>query len=163
VPALPREYVTLRRGPLAVAYPSRIEPQARAAIAHAEGDARAAATQLGLFELPRLEVRLVPDPAAMRQLAPAEAPPPAYATGVAAGFVGVLMDGGKGARFAVLVTHLRAGLDLDAALRQTYGASLLSLEHDWRRNVEVRFLSAPLWAGTRLFWMAGMVLLVVAF
>lgn len=83
VPELPRDYVTERRGPLEISFPTRLRPLVSSSLARAEQDARALAAQFSLATIPTLRVRLVGDPGAMRALAPAEAPPPAYAVGVA--------------------------------------------------------------------------------
>lgn len=83
IPPLPGHYVRVHRGALTIAYPPSIETQVRSTLDRAERDARAVAAQLGLGALPPIEVRLVPDPDTMRSLAPAEAPPPTYAVGVA--------------------------------------------------------------------------------
>ena len=262
-PPVPAEYVRVQRGPIAIAYAPNLASQIESTLAHVEGDTRTLARQLGLHELPALEVRLVPDPDAMRELAPVDAPPPVYAVGVAyphigltlvsssapgtheaadirrvlrhemshlllevttehaaiprwfsegvavhqageysyerfttlavasftrgivpfaqldaafsgsnhqvevayaqsADFVGWLLRRGGDARFAVLLGHLREGMALDQAFRQTYEKSLNQVADDWRSDVNVRFITAPLWAGTGFLWMLGMVLLVLA-
>ncbi len=83
VPALPVDHVSERRGPITVSYPRAIKPVIEGALRRVEGDARAVASQFGMREVPPLSVRLVSDPEMMRRLAPREAPPPAYAVGVA--------------------------------------------------------------------------------
>jgi hypothetical protein len=85
----------------------------------------------------------------------------AYAT--AADFVAYLMRAEGEARFAVLLGHLREGLPFDEAVRQTYRSSLTQLEFEWRQDIEGRFRTAPLWAGTGLLWFVGSALLIVAF
>lgn len=83
VAPVPRDYAQVTRGSLRISYPPALEGRFRPAIDRAAADAQQLATQLGLASVPALEVRLVPDPDAMRALAPREAPPPAYAVGVA--------------------------------------------------------------------------------
>jgi hypothetical protein len=262
-PPVPAEYVRVERGPIHIAYAPNLAAQVTETLSHVEHDARTLARQLGFSELPALEVRIVPDPDTMRRLAPADAPPPVYAVGVAyphialtlvsssapatfeaanirrvlrhelshllletatghaaiprwfsegvavhqageysyerfkslalasftrgilplarldegfagsgeqvevayaesADFVSWLMRTGSEARFAVLLSHLRESMPLDAAMRQTYGKSLAQVEYDWRSDIDVRFITAPLWAGTGFLWVAGMILLVVA-
>lgn len=82
-PALPGDHVTERRGPLAISFPRAMRPLVEGALGRAERDARAVAAQLGVAQVPALQVRLVGDAEAMRRLAPPELPPPAYAVGVA--------------------------------------------------------------------------------
>lgn len=93
VPPLPRNYVRIQRGALDVAYPPAIETLVRSALNHVDNDARALAEQLGLgdSDIPRLSIRLVPDPETMHRLAPADAPPPAYAVGVAYPGIGLAL------------------------------------------------------------------------
>jgi hypothetical protein len=83
VPMVPDGYVVVQRGPVTIAYARSIEGQVRGTLARVERDVRGLASQLGLDDVPALEVRLVPDPEALRRLAPAELPPPTYAVGVA--------------------------------------------------------------------------------
>jgi hypothetical protein len=262
-PAVPSDYVQTQRGSIHIAYAPNLATQVQETLAHVESDARTLARQLGFSQVPALEVRIVPDPDTMRRLAPADAPPPVYAVGVAyphialtlvsssapatfelsnirrvlrhelshllletatghaaiprwfsegvavhqageytyerfkslavasftrgilplarldegfegsgehvevayaeaADFIAWLMRTGSEARFAVLLSHLRESMPLDAAMRQTYGKSLAQIEFDWRSDVDVRFVTAPLWAGTGFLWAGGMVLLVVA-
>ncbi len=83
IPAIPAGFTVERRGGLSIAYPPALEPALRGALRHVEADVRSLSEQLGIRSLPPLEIRLVSDPDAMRALAPVEAPPPAYAVGVA--------------------------------------------------------------------------------
>jgi hypothetical protein len=90
-PPVPADYVREQHGALSISYPRAIASQLRNALAHAEPDARTVGAQLGLTALPPLDVRLVPDPDTMRRLAPEEAPPPAYAVGVAYPSIGLAL------------------------------------------------------------------------
>jgi hypothetical protein len=263
VPALPSDHVTERRGPLSISFPRAMRPVVETALARAERDARAVATQLGVTELPPMSVRLVADAAMMRRLAPQELPPPAYAVGVAypmvrlvlvsatapqtfeasnmaqvlrhelshllfaeasghrplprwlaegiavhqsdentferfqelataswsgrllplahldegfaegptevsvayaqsADFTGYLLRKEGAARFAVMLGHVRDGSTLDEAVRETWGSDLLRIEEDWRHDVGDRMAFAPLWAGTGVFSLLGVLLVGVA-
>lgn len=83
LPVLPPEFVTVRRGPLTLAYAPTLRDLVASTLAHAEEDVAVLARQMGVTEIPPMEVRLVPDFSAMQALAPRELPPPAYASGVA--------------------------------------------------------------------------------
>jgi hypothetical protein len=264
VPPLPADYVVERRGPIEIAYPHALESDARDVLRHVDDDAHSVGRRVGMFDLPRIMIRLVPDPATMRQLAPADAPPPSYAVGVAypsiglalvsssapatwehadmrrvarhevahllleaatrhaaiprwfsegfaidasgehdferfkalaiasftrglvplseldaafstgpdqvnvayaesADFVAFLLRTEGDGRFPVLVSHLATGLDFASGIRRTYGSPLSHFESEWRHDVEIRFLTAPLWAGTGFLWLVGLVLLVLAY
>lgn len=82
-PSLPPDYVEVRRGAIAVAYPRAMEPLAAPIVARAAEDERALRARLGLAATPTIHVRVVPDIATLRALAPRQAPPPEYAVGVA--------------------------------------------------------------------------------
>lgn len=82
-PPVPPHYVVERRANAVIAFPAEIRPSITGALAHVERDIQSLQQQFGLAALPPIEVRLVPNPETMRQLAPQEAPPPAYAVGVA--------------------------------------------------------------------------------
>lgn len=82
-PPVPRHYVIERRANAIIAFPAEIRPAIAGALAHVERDIQSLQQQFGLAALPPIEVRLVPNPETMRQLAPQEAPPPVYAVGVA--------------------------------------------------------------------------------
>lgn len=251
IPAVPADYATQQLGPLAVSYPRAMRPVFAEALARAERDARAVGAPLGMPELPRLSVRLVPDAAAMRALSPPELPPPAYAAGVAYPSIGLTvvsarapstgdatrvaqvlrhelahlawgaatgqaagprwfteglaveqsgeqsferfqsmaqasftrglapwaqLDGRFGGsaeqvdlayaqgadivawllrrdgpgRFAVLAERLRSGDEFAVATRTAFGASMATLEEQWREDVRSRFALAPIWAGSGL-------------
>ncbi len=263
-PPVPTSYIHAQRGSIEIAYAPNLASQVEATLAHVEQDARVLARQLGFAEVPPLQVRIVPDAEAMRRLAPADAPPPVYAVGVAyprigltlvassapgsheladirrvlrhelshllletatdhapiprwfsegvavhqaneysfdrfkalavasftrgilplrqldsgfegngehvevayaeaADFVAWLLRAGGDARFALLLSHLRESMTLDAAVRQTYGRSFAQIEYEWRSDLDTRFLTAPLWAGTGFLWLVGLLLLVLAF
>lgn len=83
IPARPANYTVERHGNVSVAYPPNLVGSLRAALTNIDRDLASLQTQFGLRSLPPIEVRLVPDPDTMRALAPPEAPPPAYAVGVA--------------------------------------------------------------------------------
>lgn len=83
LPPLPPGYVSARHGPLTISYPTALRGLVATALERAEHDVVILARQMGLAEVPPMEVRLVPDAAAMRALSPPELPPPAYAAGVA--------------------------------------------------------------------------------
>jgi hypothetical protein len=82
-PPLPADYVEVRRGAIAVAYPRAMAPLAAPILDRAEEDERALRAQLGIESAPTIHVRVVPDIETLRALAPRAAPPPAYAVGVA--------------------------------------------------------------------------------
>jgi hypothetical protein len=82
-PALPGNYVTERRGSATIAFPSQLRSSIAVALNHVEHDLLSLQRQFGLADLPPIEIRLVPDPDTLRALAPQQAPPPAYAVGVA--------------------------------------------------------------------------------
>lgn len=82
-PSLPGDYVESRRGAIVVAYPRAMAPLAAPILDRASADERALRRQLGVESAPTIHVRLVPDIAALRALAPPQAPPPEYAVGVA--------------------------------------------------------------------------------
>lgn len=82
-PSLPADYVEVRRGSVAIAYPRAMAPLAAPIVERAEADQRALQSQLGMESAPTIHVRVVPDIATLRALAPQAAPPPAYAVGVA--------------------------------------------------------------------------------
>jgi len=83
LPPLPADYVSARHGPLTISYPPALRGLVATALEQAEHDVSVLARQMGLTEVPPMQVRLVPDAAAMRALSPQELPPPAYAAGVA--------------------------------------------------------------------------------
>jgi hypothetical protein len=82
-PALPANYIEVRRGALVIAYPREMAPLAAPILDRAEQDERSLRAQLGVESAPTIRVRVVPDIAALRALAPRQAPPPDYAVGVA--------------------------------------------------------------------------------
>jgi hypothetical protein len=83
IPSLPAGYTVERRGSATIAYPPALASSLRNALNNVDRDLQSLREQFGLAALPPLEIRLVPDPDTMRALAPQEAPPPAYAVGVA--------------------------------------------------------------------------------
>lgn len=83
IPPLPPGYLVERRAGATIAYPPTLAPALRATLANVDRDLASLKEQFGLRAMPPVEIRLVPDPDTMRQLAPPQAPPPAYAVGVA--------------------------------------------------------------------------------
>ncbi|MDP3278110.1 MAG: peptidase MA family metallohydrolase [Deltaproteobacteria bacterium] len=83
VPPVPADYIKRTLGALRVSYPASLEPVLHNVLAHVEQDFRSLEHQFGLTNTAPLDVRLVPSPDVMRALAPGQAPPPAYAVGVA--------------------------------------------------------------------------------
>jgi hypothetical protein len=124
IPAVPAGYAVEQLGPLAVSYPRAMRPLFADALARAERDARAVGAPLGMPELPRLAVRLVPDAAAMRALSPPEMPPPAYASGVAYPTIGLTLvsarapSTGDATRVAQVLRHELSHLAWGAATGQ---------------------------------------------
>lgn len=262
-PPVPAEWVSETRGALSISYPREIGPLVRVAVANAQRDAEAVTRQLGLREVPRWSVRLVPDADALRRWAPAAMPPPSYAVGVAYPPVGLTLvatrapgsfaavdvrqvlrhevshlalaaatgggavprwfseglaveqagehtferfqqlaaasysggvlpwarlDGGFAdgpgdvnvayaqsadvvawmlraegrERFAVMLGQLRAGRTFDEAIRETYAVSAADFEARWREDFRGRFALAPLWAGTGIVTLLGLVVVAVA-
>jgi|LNFM01.1.fsa_nt_gb hypothetical protein len=83
IPSRPAGYTVERRGPVTIAYPPNLASTLRRTLDNVDRDLASLQAQFGLRSLPALEIRLVADPDVMRQLAPPQAPPPAYAVGVA--------------------------------------------------------------------------------
>ncbi len=127
IPSVPASYVTEQLGPLAVSYPRAMRPVFESALARAAQDARAVGVPVGLPELPRLSVRLVPDFDAMRALSPLEMPPPAYASGVAYPTIGLTLVSarapatGEATRVAQVLRHELSHLVWGAATNQAEG------------------------------------------
>lgn len=127
IPAVPASYATEQLGPLAVSYPRAMRPVFAEALARAASDARAVGVPVGLPELPRLSVRLVPDDQALRALSPPEMPPPAYASGVAYPTIGLALvsarapSTGEATRVAQVLRHELSHLVWGAATGQAAG------------------------------------------
>jgi hypothetical protein len=127
IPAGPTGYATEQHGPLAVSFPRSMRPLFADALARAERDARAVGTPLGMPELPRMSVRLVPDAAALRALSPPEMPPPQYASGVAYPSIGLTLvsarapSSGDATRVAQVLRHELSHLAWGAATGQAEG------------------------------------------
>jgi len=83
IPRLPPAYRVHALASIEVAFPATMEPLLRATIPYLDADIRTIAAHLGLASTPTLRLRIVPDTDALRALAPSNAPPPAYASGVA--------------------------------------------------------------------------------
>ena len=127
IPAVPADYATVQLGPLAVSYPRAMRPVFADALGRAERDARAVGTPMGMPELPRLSVRLVPDDAALRALSPPEMPPPRYASGVAYPSIGLTLVSarapvtGDATRVAQVLRHELSHLAWGVATAQAAG------------------------------------------
>lgn len=127
IPAVPADYATVQLGPLAVSYPRAMRPIFADALGRAERDARAVGTPMGMPDLPRLSVRLVPDDAALRALSPPEMPPPRYASGVAYPSIGLTLVSarapvtGDATRVAQVLRHELSHLAWGAATAQAAG------------------------------------------
>ncbi|MDO9018826.1 MAG: hypothetical protein Q8S73_22565 [Deltaproteobacteria bacterium] len=127
IPAVPADYATVQLGPLAVSYPRAMRPVFADALGRAERDARAVGTPMGMPELPRLSVRLVPDDAALRALSPPEMPPPRYASGVAYPSIGLTLVSarapvtGDATRVAQVLRHELSHLAWGVATGQAAG------------------------------------------
>jgi hypothetical protein len=127
IPALPAGYATEQLGSIAVSYPRAMRPVFADALARAERDARSVAAPLGLTQLPRLSVRLVPDDGALRALSPPELPPPRYASGVAYPSIGLTLvsarapQGGEATRVAQVLRHELSHLVWGVATGQADG------------------------------------------
>jgi hypothetical protein len=80
----------------------------------------------------------------------------------ASDFVGYLLRIDGSTRFALLLEHCHEGMPFEQALEETYGASMARIEEEWRHNLESRVAFAPLWAGTSILSIAGMVFVVIA-
>lgn len=80
----------------------------------------------------------------------------------AADFTGYLLRKEGSSRFAVMLAHVREGATLDEAARETWGTDLARIEEEWRRDLGDRMAFAPLWAGTGLLSLAGLIFVVVA-
>ncbi len=98
VPPLPMGWVTVLRGPLEVSYPPAIARLVQPSLASASHAARSVGVPFGWTVRPPLRVRLVRDTDEMRRLAPAEAPPPLYAEGVAYPALGLALIAAMGPR-----------------------------------------------------------------
>lgn len=127
IPAVPADYATVQLGPLAVSYPRAMRPVFADALGRAERDARAVGAPMGMTELPRLSVRLVPDDAALRALSPPEMPPPRYASGVAYPSIGLTLVSarapvtGDATRVAQVLRHELSHLAWGVATAQAAG------------------------------------------
>lgn len=127
IPSVPADYATEALGPLAVSYPRAMRPVFADALARAARDARAVGAPLGMPELPRLSVRLVPDAEALRALSPPELPPPPYASGVAYPSIGLTLVSARAAvtgdatRVAQVLRHELSHLTWGAATGQAEG------------------------------------------
>ena len=127
IPSVPASYATEQLGALAVSYPRAMRPVFAEALARAARDARAVGAPLGMPELPRLSVRLVPDTEAMRALSPPELPPPQYAAGVAYPSIGLTLVSaraplnGEATRVAQVLRHELSHLAWGAATGQADG------------------------------------------
>ncbi|MBL8603926.1 MAG: hypothetical protein JNK72_18510 [Myxococcales bacterium] len=80
----------------------------------------------------------------------------------AADFVAWLLRKEGPARFGVMLAHAANAMPFEDAVREAYGHNLSALEGDWRSELRGRFALAPLWAGTSLLTVAGLVLTAVA-
>jgi hypothetical protein len=83
LPALPSDFETREVGWVTIAYPASVRERAES-VARAVQDEKAhLADELGQAVLAHVDVRIARDPEQMAALAPADAPPPHYAVGVA--------------------------------------------------------------------------------
>lgn len=85
IPPVPVSYVTRELGWLTISYPAPAAERVAPLIESADSFKAELEQALGQKVLERLEVRVAPTVADMARLAPAAAPPPAYASGVAYG------------------------------------------------------------------------------
>jgi hypothetical protein len=83
IPAVPASYVTKDLGWLELAYPPAASERVAAMISDADAIKADLASKLGQQVLTKVLVRVAPTVADMAKLAPADAPPPDYASGVA--------------------------------------------------------------------------------
>lgn len=65
-------------------------------------------------------------------------------------------------RFLVLLNHLRGGRTFDQAIGDTYGVGPAAFEARWREEFHNRFALAPLWAGTGIVTLLGLVTVIIA-
>jgi len=83
IPPVPSSYVTKDLGWLELSYPPEASERVASIIQDADAVKAQLTAALGQPVLARVSVRIAPTVADMARLAPAEAPPPAYASGVA--------------------------------------------------------------------------------
>lgn len=127
IPAVPTNYATEQMGPLAVSFPRSMRSVFAETLARAERDVRAVGAPMGMTELPRLSVRLVPDASALRALSPPELPPPQYASGVAYPSIGLTLVSarapltGDATRVAQVLRHELSHLAWGVATGQAAG------------------------------------------
>ncbi len=83
IPAVPSSYVTKQLGWLELSYPASASERVASLLRDADGIKAQLTESLGQPVLGRVIVRVAPTVADMAKLAPADAPPPEYASGVA--------------------------------------------------------------------------------
>lgn len=83
IPPVPSSYVTKDLGWLELSYPASASERVASILADADGVKAALTSALGQPVLSRVTVRVAPTVADMARLAPVDAPPPEYASGVA--------------------------------------------------------------------------------
>lgn len=83
IPPIPRNYVTKDLGWLEIAYPPSAGERVASILAEADAVKGQLASALGQSVLGHVTVRVAPTVADMARLAPSDAPPPEYASGVA--------------------------------------------------------------------------------
>jgi hypothetical protein len=76
-----------------------------------------------------------------------------------ADFLRFLLRGTDRARFASLVVRVRNGEPFDAALADSYGATLRVLEYEWRKELGERYGYVPVLTGGSVIWV-GVVFLM---
>lgn len=91
VPEMPAGFERRQLGPVVLEMRSTLSGVFRPATEHLARDLSELSAQLGLRTLPTLRVRFVRDAEELRALAPANAPPPEYAAGVAYPSVGLAL------------------------------------------------------------------------
>lgn len=79
-----------------------------------------------------------------------------------ADFVSFLIDRGGEDRLGELLRLLVDGQDFDDAIRETFGASLRSLENEWRRGMARWELIARMFTGVEVWWGALTLLAIFA-
>jgi hypothetical protein len=110
IPPVPAGYVTKERGWLTLSYPSSAAERVASLLEDADAIKANLAGELGQPVLTHVEVRVAPTVADMARLAPADAPPPPYASGVAYHGLHLVL-------LSMLAPHGADAVDLDEVFR----------------------------------------------
>src|SRR5262249_16603963 len=110
IPPVPAGYVTKERGWLTLSYPPSAEERVASLLEDADSIKGDLAGELAQPILSHVEVRIAPTVADMARLAPPDAPPPEYASGVAYHGLHLVL-------LSMLAPHGADAVDLDEVFR----------------------------------------------